>query len=495
MAVTGLYNSGAQQALSQQKIHQDKGTIATAQLASGRAATTASVKPSDQSLASKMESLNKVLDQARVNAKNLSSVIQVGTSALANIRDTLSTMDALAAQANSGDLDNSGRLQIHGIMNELRSGADTVATTTRWNGVQLLTGGAGTTTIDPAVVMSGTNVVSGTFANSFAAGANALSQGYISGVASAASVTTNGVAGNNAFDFSVTVGEQTFKAIAVTPSNAGVMKLVSTTNPDNIIALTFAAAVTDIDTTAELAAVQTAFTEVMKLQGGIQPAQFTSLTTAANGGFTSASAATTTPAGVYTLNYVALSNELVIQDTKGQTFSETVVAGAQTVNFDNGLSVVLGAGFALGTLITQMSINVAQTGSVTLTSQTGELSTDTSTATFSGATMSTLGLSGISLATQADAAAASPLIKTAMDNINTLYAQLGAQQANLEAIQGNLSTTSENLGAAASNYRDADIAKAIVDQKLSEVMVEIANIALAKTLQGNEQLRKLAQQA
>jgi flagellin len=500
MATTGLFNSGAMQAMNQQKLHQEKGATATAQLSSGKAATTASVKPSDQALASQMESLNKVIAQAAVNAKNMSAVIQVATGALANIRDTLSTMDALAAQANSEDIGAKERLQIHNVMSNLRAGAETIATTTNWKGVKLLTGGAGTATVAAAVAMSATNVVSGTHANSFAAGANALSQGFISGVASAASVTSNGPAASNAFDFSVTIGDQTFKATAVTPTANGVLKLVSTTNSNNIFAMTFAADVTDIDTTAELAQVQTAFTEALKLQGGIQPAQVTSLATAANGGFTSASVSTTTDAGTYAISYAANSNSLVVQDSTGKTFSETVVAGAQTVNFDNGFSVVLGAGFALATPITQIIVDVAQGSAVTLSSQTGSLSTDTTTATFSGATMALLGSSGlklnaISLATKADAALASTAIKDAMSTINTLYAQLGAQQANLEAIQGNLSTTSENLNAAASNYRDADIAKAITDQKLAEVMSEIANIAQGKALQQSAQLLKLAQQA
>ncbi len=497
MATTGLFNSGAMQAMNQQKLHQEKGATATAQLSSGRAASKASVKPSDQALASQMESLNQVIAQAGVNAKNMSAVIQVATGALANIRDTLSTMDALAAQANSEDIGPKERLQIHNVMSNLRSGAETIATTTNWNGVKLLTGGAGTISTAAAVAMSGTNVVSGTHANSFAAGANAASQGFISGVASASSVSNNGT---NAFDFSVTIGDQTFEAKSVTPVAAAVLKLVSTTNSDNIFAMTFAADVTDIDTTAELAQVQLAFKEALKLQGGIQPAQVTSLATAANGGFTSASVSTTTESGTYAISYAANSNKLEVQDSAGRVFSETVVAGAQTVNFDNGFSIALAAGFALATPITQIIVDVDQGAAVTLTSQTGALSTDTTTATFSGATMALLGSSGlklnaISLATKADAALASTSIKEAMSSINTLYAQLGAQQANLEAIQGNLSTTSENLNAAASNYRDAHIAKAITDQKLAEVMSEIANIAQGKALQQSAQLLKLAQQA
>ena len=499
MPTTGLYNSGANEAMRHQKMHQAKGADATAQLASGKTANKASVKPSDQALASQMESLNKVIDQAAINAKNLSSVIQLGSKTLLNMKNTLATMDALAAQAQAGEIGDKERAQIHAVMSKLREGMQTAASETEFNGTKLFTGGAGTVTTAAAIAMAGTNGTSATHANSFAAGANAATQGYVSGVAQSATVSNNGT---NAFDFEVVIGDQTFKATSVTPTANGVLKLVSTTNSENIFAMTFAADVTDIDTTAELAQLQTALTEALKLQPGASPAVINSLATAANGGFTSVSAATTAAPGEYAVTYAANSNTLKVQDAEGNSFSQTVTAPgvAQAVTFDNGLTVNLAAGFALNTAITQVIVEVGAGTSVSMSSQTGAYSNNTTTIAFSGAQTSQLGSAGlkldsISLLTKDSAALASVAIKEAMDQISTMYGNLGAAMGNLELKQTVLADTSNELQNAISGIADADIPKAITEQKIAEVMAELANIAQGKALQQSQQLLKLAQQA
>mgnify|MGYP000586738382 CR=1 FL=1 len=93
-----------------------------------------------------MNALNKVIDQAGLNAKNLSSVIQLGSRTLQNMRNTLATMDALAAQAQAGELTDSDKEAIHNVMVELRNGLQTAARETEFNGTKLFTGGAGTVT-------------------------------------------------------------------------------------------------------------------------------------------------------------------------------------------------------------------------------------------------------------------------------------------------------------------------------------------------------------
>lgn len=488
MAVTGNYNGGAINALNQQKLHQAKGADATAQLASGRAANKASTRPSDQALAAQMESTNKVIDQAKVNAKNMSAVIQVATGALSNIRSTLTTMNSLAAQANSEDIGSKERAQIHGVMSKLREGMQTVASTTNWNGVKLLTGGAGTVSAAGAITLAGGNVTGG--ANTIDAGVSTESKGFISGTATAGKVTANG----SNYDISLTVGDQTFNAADFTVSNAAELRLVGA-NSRNVIVLDLAASIAGI---TDVATFQTALDTAFGLAAGANNLGITSLSTAANNGLTGVTASTTAAAGDYAITYLANSNALTLQDSSGKVYEATVVAGAQSITFENGVTATLDAAFALNTAVTQYVVQVAQGSAVTLTSQTGSLSNETSTATFQGATTdilgsSTLKINAISLATRTDAAAASGAIVEALSTINTMFATLGAQQANLEALQENLSTTGENLMAAVSNYRDADIAQAITDQKIAEVMGEIANIAQGKALAQSQQLLKLAQ--
>ena len=108
---------------------------------------------------------------------------------------------------------------------------------------------------------------------------------------------------------------------------------------------------------------------------------------------------------------------------------------------------------------------------------------------------SSLKLDAISLATFADAGLASVAIKEAMDQINTMYGNLGAAMGNLELKQEILSDMSNELANAMSGIADADIPEAITKQKIAEVMAELANIAQGKALQQSSQLLKLAQQA
>ena len=498
MTVTAQYNSIVERAISDKTTHGRAQELATMQLSSGKSGVKASIKPSDQALAAQMDALNKVIDQARLNAKNLSSVIQLATRTLQNMRNTLATMDALAAQAQAGELTDSDKEAIHNVMVELRNGLQTAATETEFNGTKLFTGGAGTVTTAAAVAVAGTNTTSATHANSFAAGANAATQGYVSGEMKNASVTANGT---NAFDFKVDIGEQTFIARSVTPTANGVLKLVSESNPNNIFAMTFAADVTDIDTTAELAQAQVAFAEATRTVPGQPSAVVNSVATAANGGFVSATASSTAEAGEYAITYVANSGKLSVQNERGQVFQADVATtgAAQSVKVGN-LTVNLDNTFDATAAITQIIVGVEQGGQTAMTSQTGAYSTDITTVNFQGATTDILGLdnlkiNAISLLNSTDAAAASNSIKEAMKQISTMYGNLGAAMGNLELKVDVLSDTSAELRNAISGYRDAEIPDAIANEKIAAAAEEMAGIAIGKALQKNQLLLKLAQQA
>lgn len=490
MTITGLTNISVQESLRAQQNHQANVSDAISQLSTGLKSTKASKAPSDQAIATQLDSLTKVLTQANVNAKNAASVIQVATGAINNIQSILSTMDALAAKSNSQDIDASTRSQINEEYKTLRDQITTIANRTRWNGVSLLTGGAGAVNTAAAVAQAGT-VVAGP-ANTIAAGINAATQGMISGVAQSVSVVQNG----DKYDLTLTLShqgkEQTFKAEGVTVAADAVVQFVSTSNSRNIIAIDLAAdvsGITDVDTFTE--ALQTS----MGLIAGTTPAQFTSLTTAANNGVGTISAASNTTPGFYTLiKDAGVDSPVILQDVTGRQWTATASTNAaQTLNFDNGVSVDLDASYVAATEIMQMGFSVAEGKSVTMSFQVGELATDMAEAVFNGATGKALKIDESNINTMADAAASSTLIKAAQKSLSQMYAQLGAQQTNLESIQENLSVITENLNAAKANYRDADIAAAIADQVMAAAMVDLAGIAQAKALAQQQQPVKLAQ--
>ncbi len=495
--VTGLMNSVAMEALRAREVHSAKHSDATTQIATGKSANKASVKPSDQALAAQMESLNRVIDQARLNAKNLSSVIQLATKTLSNMRNTLSTMDALAAQAQAGELTDKDRVQIHNVMSELRDGLQTAALETEFNGKKLFTGGAGALTMAGVVAEAATTAASTTHANAFTGAINAgATQGYISGSVSDVSVVDNGAGGT--VNMSMKVGGQTFVASGVTPTNDADISFISTANPQHVITLVAGNGIAALTT----AQIEVALKEVTGDLPGRNAADFTSASTAANGGVTAVNTSVTARPGEYALNYAANSNELRLSFQNGDFFTATITTtgAAQTITFDNGISVDFDNTFDATADLTQMVFGIEQGAVTTMASQTGAYSTDKTTISFSSARMDVLGSAGlkiadISLKTETDAAAASDAIKAAMDSISSMYGNLGAAMGNLELKVDVLGDTSNELRNAISGYRDADIPGAIAEEKITAAAEEMAGIATGKALAKSNLILKLANQA
>ncbi len=344
--ITGLYNASSAHAMQQQQVHNKKNSEAIAQLASGRKDNTVGSSPSNQAIVASLESLNKVIDQVRINAKNASGVLQVAAQSLGNIRGTLSTMSALTAQANSQDIDEGTRFQVNAEYEKLRDQITDFAERCRWNGVSLL---SGIRTVD--------NVQN----------------------------SANG-----------------FDSVITGPSVAE---------------------------------------------------------------------------GAYSLSYDQASNEFTLTDPAANTTTATVAAGGAAITFD-----------------------VTVDEEVSLAFQIGEKSSDVLSTVFTAATGYVLGTDDLKLAdtdvlTEANAIAAAEAINDSLATVNQMYSQLGAQQTNLESIQEYLTTTSQELTKAMSNYRDADIPRALTEHTLASIMTELAGIALNKSLMQQQQLVSVARNA
>ncbi|MGE0728270.1 MAG: flagellin [Acidimicrobiia bacterium] len=124
-------------------------------------------------------------------------------------------------------------------------------------------------------------------------------------------------------------------------------------------------------------------------------------------------------------------------------------------------------------------------GASAVTFQVGALSTDiiqVTTETLSSASLGASGsatnLSAINLQTAASAAIGT--IRDAIDDINSLRANLGANQNRLEHTITNLQVTTENLQASESRIRDLDIAQEMVGFTRHQIMVQAGTAMLAQ---------------
>jgi len=494
MGVTALTNTTATNALAQQKIHGSNAALETQKLASGSRLVTASQDSAAAAIASQLQSTVNVLKQANVNTNNAIGVVQVATASMKNISSLITTMDALATQANSGDLDATSRSMVEKQYGQLLQQIDDIANRTRWNGVALLDGGNGAVSMNAAAVaQAGTGVVqSASAGNGFAAGLTA-GNGYISGMAESVSVTQNGAG----FDVSVVIGGQTFEHKGFVAATGKAMQLTSTSDSNNFVTFTTDAAIANLDTAARF---KTELESTLGLNAGAATASFVSANadaSAAQNGLTLNAAGvvgvgSNTPAGEYAFSYAANSGKLHLSSNAG-SWEATAVAG-ERVTFGNGLSVALPSGWSNATGYNQSIIKIDGGSQRSLEFQTAELSTDTLKVDFGGATAAALGLSGTSVDTPENARSASNAIKDALTAINQSYATLGAQQQRLEYTSANIATQIENLDAARANYNDTDVAESITKYTIGNSMTQFADMALGKALARNQQLVGLAQQ-
>ncbi|QSX07164.1 flagellin [Sedimentibacter sp. zth1] len=92
----------------------------------------------------------------------------------------------------------------------------------------------------------------------------------------------------------------------------------------------------------------------------------------------------------------------------------------------------------------------------------------------------TLGVSGISIANEADSNTAIATVDTAIETVSTQRSALGAAQNRLEHTVSNLSVTEENLTASESRIRDVDMAKEMMDFTKNNILTQAAQAMLAQ---------------
>ena len=105
------------------------------------------------------------------------------------------------------------------------------------------------------------------------------------------------------------------------------------------------------------------------------------------------------------------------------------------------------------------------------------------TVTIGNMSAASLGIAGINIGTQTNAASAISHIKDAINLVSTTRGNLGATQNRLEHTINNLSVTSENMTAAESRIRDVDMAKEMMAYTKNNILVQASQAMLAQANQ------------
>ena len=225
---------------------------------------------------------------------------------------------------------------------------------------------------------------------------------------------------------------------------------------------------------------------------------------------------TTAAADNYTLSYSSGNTTFTLSDG---TNSYTGAIASSAINSSGGMAtgaavkltavgtsaagdavISLNTTFAAGTTVAAAATNggVHFTGSNTtsFSFKVGagtDATKDVITVSVDGINAANLALSGTDITTTSTADAASDLISTAIDTLNTARSKVGAYQNRLEFASANLASAIENSEAARSNLLDLDIAQEMTTFTSKQILTQAGVSMLAQANQMPQNLLKLFQ--
>ena len=439
---------------------QNELSTAIQRLSSGLRINSAKDDAAGLAISDRMTAQIRGINQAARNANDGISLAQVAEGALGSASGNLQRMRELAVQSANATNSASDRAALQQEVAQLATEIDRVATQTQFNGLNLL---------------------DGTFtAQQFQVGANA---GQTITVASIANSRASVLGRFSGFELTAqSIGTASATAAAKSVSVGGTSYSLGTiANDAKALAAAFnSAGITGMTVTAN-AATQNAATQTLNgaaVVGNVTLTVGTTPITFANAN----NAGTNRANAVAAINAQSAVTGVVASDT-GSGVSLTAADGRNitTAFADTGTTGTTVADFGLGAAGT-----VGGTLNMTYAAPTGVAGNVVFTGAFNPGTQA-IASTGVSIAaldisTVAGANAALLSVDSALNDISSSRAALGAVQNRFSSTIENLQTTGENLSASRSRIQDADFAaetaalsRAQVLQQAGTAMVAQAN--------------------
>ena len=234
-----LTNAAAEGANANINIHSRNAASSVGKLSSGSRI----VRPADDAaslaISNKLKSNIATLTQAKVNAGQTSSLLQIAGGGVSRVSEILTRLKTLSTQAVNGTLSNSERLISQEEFGQLVKQIDNTVNQTQLNGIKLLAGDANASFKAGANVSNASNstlqTVTGTY---FTNGGIALDNytGSVEGTVDAVRVTRNDANTNYIIEMDVKNGAQmeTFRGeVLQTAAEDSTIQFKSTTNSNN----------------------------------------------------------------------------------------------------------------------------------------------------------------------------------------------------------------------------------------------------------------------
>ena len=468
-------------------------------LSSGLRINSAKDDAAGLAISSRMTSQINGLSQAARNANDGISMAQTAEGALGQISDNLQRMRELSVQAANGSNSASDRTAIQAEISQLQSEINRVASTTSFNGNNLLDGslsnaqfqvGANANqTISAAIANASGNSI-GNNALQTAAGVPIVGT-MVNAVAASASnnvVTGNlTLSGNGQTSAAVTVGnnETADKIAAQLNAAAGSTGIVATSSTTAVFKAV----------TLGTGAISLAISGNSKDSGGLTTGSNTINVSATMATLTDLSGlanAINTQAGTSGITAVADLNAgtITLTSTTGQDISiknnsatggvAGNLAGAPVTGGGTGTTVALAV--TGGTADVGGTVSLSAPSAYTVTQSAGSNIFGAAAATFASSLSSVASIDVTKLTGTVPSGANNALgiIDGALSAINASRAQLGAMQNRFTSVITNLNTTAQNLTASRSRIQDTDFAAETANLTRGQILQQAGTAMLAQ---------------
>lgn len=459
MAMT--INTNIQSLNAQRNLGTSQSSLSTSmqRLSSGMRINSAKDDAAGLSIAERMTSQIRGLNQAQRNANDGVSLAQTAEGALGTIGGNLQRIRELSVQSANATNSASDRTALQKEVTQLTEEIDRVAKTTEFNGTKLLDGSFS--------------------AKAFQVGANAGQTITVNSIADAKASALGQYSGFTLANQAVnTTGTPTATTLSL---GAGHSVSLGTLAEDakDIAAAINSAGISGLTATANATTVNSAATVVGAAVAG--SATFTinnvaiNVASTTNGSTNRANALTAINAQSATTGVVAVDD--------GQGIKLTAADGRNiAVAFAAGTSAGNEASFGMATATTTRSTyNVDYSGKALGTSSAVTI-TGAATAATTVGSMGTA-LSAIDISSVAGATKALYAVDAALQSINSARADLGAVQNRFESVVSNLSVNSENLSASKSRIMDADFASETANLSRSQILQQAGTAMVAQANQ------------
>ena len=491
-------------------------TASLSKLSSGQRVVSAKDDAASLAIGSRLRAEVAALKQATVNAGQASSLLQIADGAFSTISDILVRTKALAVQSASGQLSSTERTVLDSEFQALTDEITRISNDTEFNGTSLIKGSDLNETLaastlanfgiqDVLFSTSTYNSDDNAYRIEFTASSNTFRLVALTQVSTNAAATAQyALTADQVTAIGNLTGSET---LDVQIGSTGVTVRLDRNFDTSVNMLE--TAVAKVGNNAEVTAVAATLAFGGTISNATIDALLAITSSDANGaGYDSSTGILRIAiSNDSTLNQIDLVNIAGVTLTGGTdlvaTDTFTVVINGETLG-----TVTMGTITATTTAATGgfLELNIGQAmvtndftangGSTSFTFQVGTgttSGTDTVAFTIDKASATALGIATNTITDVAAALLSITAVATAIDNINTFRANVGASQNRLDFASSNLAASIENAEAARSQLLDLDIASEITMFTSKQVLLQAGVAMLAQANQLPQNLLRLLQ--